>query len=160
MQGLAIGLVLLLIPLLLVIFLRTNAALLFFVITAASTLQTYLDKDVTGFASAIIPGRDSHVVPIVLLVVPFAAAAFAFRRTVTPKMLPIHLLLALLVGLSAAFMSSQFLPQSVAISIKTSQYYGYVQPYSSVVIAGAFLLSVVLLWLSHPKHLPAHKHGH
>ncbi len=160
MQGLAISAVVLLIPVLLVIFLRTNAAILFFVITAASTLQVYLDKDVSGFASSIIPGKSSHIVPIVLLAIPFTAAAIAFRRTVSPRMLPVHILLGLLTGASAAFISVQFLPSSIVDGMQDNPYFGYIKPYSSFVIAAAFLLSVLVLWLSHPKHESAHKHGH
>ena len=91
MQGLLLSLFILLVPLLLVILLRTNAAILFFVVCGASTLQNYLDKDVSGFANALVPGKNTHVVPLLLLVLPFMVAAFAFRRTIAPKMLFFHI---------------------------------------------------------------------
>ena len=110
MQGLLLSLFILLVPLLLVIMLHTNAAVLFFVVCGASTLQSYLDKDVSGFAAALIPGRNTHVVPLLLFALPFTVAAITFRRTVAPKMLFFHIVLSVLVGLSAAFISTQFLP--------------------------------------------------
>ena len=153
MQGLLLSALILLIPLLLVLFLRTNAAILFFVVTGASTLQSYLDKDVSGFATALMPGRNAHVVPLLLFVLPFTVAAIAFRHTVHSRMLFFHIILGALVGLSAAFISTQFLPVGIVENIQSSQYYSVLQPYSSLVIAIAFLLSVVILWLSHPKQV-------
>ena len=99
MQGTLIAILFVLIPFLLVFLLRTNAAILFFVLTGAATLQTYLDKDVASFTGALFGGTNTRAVSLTLLAIPFVVAALAFRMTVATKMLLPHLLLALGVGL-------------------------------------------------------------
>ncbi len=148
-------------PFLLVVFLRTNAAILFFVLCGASTLQTYLDKDVSGFVGQLLPGKNVQLVALALFILPFIVAAIAFRHSVSKSKLPLHLFLALLVGGSLVFVGPQFLPVSVVKTIQTSEPYSVLQPYSSIVIAAAFLMSTVFLWLSHPKeHHEGKKRGH
>lgn len=160
MQGTLLALFFVLLPLLLVLFLRTNAAILFFVLTGAATLQTYLDKDVASFAGSLFGGTNTRAVSLVLLVFPFIVAAIAFRRTVGTKMLLPHLLLSLGVGMCLVFIVPQFMPDSVVTTIRTSDAYDVLQPFTSLVIASSFLASVIILWLSHPKHEHHKKHGH
>lgn len=160
MQGTLLALLFVLTPLLLVIFLRTNAAILFFVLCGASTLQTYLDKDVVSFAGSLFGGTNTRAVSLVLLVIPFAVAAIAFRHTVSKAMLVFHMLLSAGVGLALVYIVPQFLPPSALKIIQDSNVIVSLQPYTSIVIAACFLASVILLWLSHPKHESHKKHGH
>ena len=147
-------------PFLLVLFLHTNAALLFFVLTGAATLQTYLDKDVASFAGSLLPGQNTQAISLGLFIIPFAVAAVAFRGTVSKKMLFFHLLLSLSVGLSLVFIVPQFLPGGVVATIRASEPYSVLQPFTSIVIAGSFLASVAVLWFSHPKHEAHKKRSH
>ena len=160
MQSILLTLFVILIPFLLVLLLRTNAAILFFVLTGAATLQTYLDKDVTSFAGSLLPGKNVQTISLGLFVIPFIVAAIAFRGTVTKKSMFFHLLLSLSVGLSLVFIVPQFLPQGVVDTIHSSVPYSVLQPYASIVIAGSFLASVAVLWFSHPKQGSHKKHGH
>ena len=160
MQGSLLALLFILSPLLLVLFLRTNAAVLFFVLTGSVTLQNYLDKDVASFAGSIFGGTNTRAVSLVLLVVPFLVAAIAFRSTVPKRMLFFHLLLSLGVGMSLVYIVPQFLPPTALATIVQSNAFTSLDPYTSLVIAGSFLASVLLLWLSHPKHDHHKKHGH
>jgi hypothetical protein len=108
-----------------------------------------------------MPGKNLQFITIALLVLPFFAAAFAFRRTVHKGHLFFHLFLALLVGASTVFIGPQFLSESVVQTIRGSEPYHALQPYTSLIIASAFLISTVFLWLSHPKeHKPKKHHGH
>ncbi len=160
MLQLALTILVLLIPLLLVLFLRTNSAILFFVLCGASTLQTYLDKDVSGFVSSILPGQNVQIFALFLFIMPFIVAAIAFRKSVSGSQLPFHIFLALLVGGCLVFIGPQFLPTSVMDTIKESEPYQVLQPYTSLVIALAFLMSTVFLWLTHPhRHHGGKKHG-
>lgn len=147
-------------PLLLVLFLRTNAAILFFVLTGAVTLQSYLDKDVASFAGSIFGGTNTKAVSLVLLVAPFLVAAIAFRHTVPKKMLFFHLLLSIGVGMSLVYIVPQFLPPGTLATIVQSDAFTSLNPYTSLVIAGSFLASVLLLWSSHPRRDHHKKHGH
>jgi len=160
MQSFLLTIFVIIIPFLLVLFLRTNAAILFFVLTGAATLQTYLDKDVSSFAGSILPGSNVQTISLGLFVFPFIVAAIAFRGTVSKKMLVFHLLLSLCVGLSLVFIVPQFLPPGVVDTIHDSGPYKSLQPYTSIVIAASFLASVAVLWFSHPKSKSHKKHGH
>lgn len=161
MQGIILAVLFLLIPFLLVLFLRTNAAILFFVLAGASTLQTYLDKDVASFAGSIFGGGDdTRAVSLVLLALPFVVAAIAFRDTVSKSALFMQLLLSLGVGLCLIFIVPQFLPESIVKTIHESSAYKTLQPYTSIVIAGTFLASIIMLWISRPHHEHHKKHGH
>ena len=146
-------------PLLLVVILRTNAAILFFVLTGASTLHNYLDKDVAGFLGAILPGKNvSWGVSMALFGIPLVVAALAFRNTVHGMMLFIQGVLSMLVGAALLFISPQFMPLSLLLPIQSSSFYQSAQAYSSLVIGLAFFASVVLIWLGHPKQLSGKKH--
>ena len=158
MVQIVLTVLIILIPFLLVLFLRTNAAILFFVLCGASTLQAYLDKDVSGFMTALLPGKNTEVVSLVLFVLPFLVAAFAFRQSVMKSQLLFHLVLALLVGCSLVFVGPQFMPDSVVETIRESSPYEALQPFSSLVIASAFLMSTVFLWLAHPHAHHDKKH--
>lgn len=160
MLQLILTLAVVLVPFLLVLFLRTNAAILFFVLCGASTLQTYLDKDVSGFVSQLLPGKNVQTVALALFILPFIVAAIAFRHSVSKAKLPAHLILALLVGGSLVFVGPQFLPLSIVKTIEVSNVYLALQPYSSLMIAAAFLMSTVFLWLSHPKEHQEGKRRH
>lgn len=161
MPQVALTLAVVLLPFLLVLFLRTNAAILFFVLCGASTLQTYLDKDVSSFASSILPGKNVQLLALGLFILPFVVAAIAFRRSVSSRQLPLQLILALLVGGCLVFIGPQFLPGGVVSTIRTSEPYTVLQPYTSLVIATAFLVSTLFLWVSHPRGQHADKkHGH
>lgn len=160
MLQLILTLAIVLIPFILVFFLRTNAAILFFVLCGASTLQTYLDKDVSSFANSLLPGKNVQMIALALFVLPFIVAAIAFRKSISAAQLPFHLFLALLVGGCLIFIGPQFLPGSVVSTIRSSDPYQVLQPFSSLVIASAFLMSTVFLWLSHPKDHQGKKHAH
>ena len=160
MQGSLLALLFVLTPLFLVIFLRTNAAILFFVLSGAVTLQSYLDKDVASFAGSIFGGTNTRAVSLLILIVPFIVAAIAFRNTVTKRMLFFHGVLSLGVGASLVYIIPQFLPPTTLNTIEASDAFAAAQPYTSLIIAGSFLSSVILLWLSHPKHDQHKKHGH
>jgi hypothetical protein len=163
MQGTLFAAVFLLLPVLLVVFLRTNAAILFFVLAGATTLQTYLDKDVASFAGSLFGGSSTQMVSFVLLVVPFIVAALAFRHTIAKRMLVFHVLLALVIGVCLVTIVPQFLPESLKSSVLTSAVYAQTQPFTSVAIAASFMASVVAIWINRPKHQEhgGHKkHGH
>lgn len=159
MAEIVLTIAIVLIPFLLVLFMHTNAAILFFILTAAATLQNYLDKDVANFTSTLLPGKNIQTLALVLFVFPFFVGAIAFRNTVSNKKLALHLLLALFVGACLIFIGPQFLPASVVKTIQSSDPYKLLSPYSSLVIAATFLLSIVSLWFSHPKEFHP-KHGH
>lgn len=153
-------LLLITLPVLFVTLLRTNAAVMFFVLTGAVTLQSYLDQNVASFAGSVFGSGGTKNVSLVIVLIPVIVSAIAFRSTVPKKMIVPHLLLAAGVGMSIAFLLPQFLPDSLAVNTRSSNVYRSLQPYTSVVIAGSFLASVIVLWLSHPKHEHHKKHGH
>lgn len=162
MQGDIIAAALLIIPLLLVLFLRTNAALMFFVLAGAITLQNYLDKDVESFTSSLLNARNSSLVALLLIVIPFLVAAFAFRHTVPKKALFIHILLAIGVGGALLIVLPAYISPGVAGAVQYGAIGEAVLPYTSVILAASFLASVVVLWFSHPREHHGHhgKHGH
>ncbi len=162
MLQIALTILVVLIPFLLVLFLRTNAAILFFVLCGAATLQTYLDKDVSSFTGAIFPGGNNHLLSMFIFIFPFVVAAVAFRHTVSKSHLPFHLLLGLLVGSCLVFVGPQFLTPDMMSTIRSSQPYQSMEAYSSLIIAASLLLSTVFLWVSHPRHHADKKrhHGH
>jgi len=157
MQGDIITAILLAIPLLLVIFLRTNAALMFFVLAGAITLQNYLDKDVTSFTSSLLSAKNSSLVTLLLIVIPFLVAAFAFRSTVPKKALFLHILLSLGVGGALIIVLPAYISPGVYGAVQYGVFGTALLPYTSVILAATFLASVVVLWFSHPRH---EHHGH
>ena len=160
MQGTLLTILLLILPILGVVLLRTNAAMMFFVLTGSVTLQSYLDQNVASFASSLFGAGSTNSVSLVIIFLPLLVAVAAFRSTVAKKMLIPHVLLAVGVGMSIAFLVPQFFSESLANSVRSSAIYDALQPYTSIVIAGSFLASVVILWLNHPKHEHHKKHGH
>lgn len=159
MQGDTVAAILLVIPLLLVLFLRTNAALMFFVLAGSITLQNYLDKDVESFTSSLLNARNSSLVALLLIIIPFLVAAIAFRNTVPKKALFIHLILAIGVGGTLLIVLPAYISLGVAGAVRYSVIGTNVLPYTSVILAATFLASVVVLWFSHPREHHS-KRGH
>lgn len=155
MHGTIFSVVLLLVPVLLVYFLRTNAAVLFFVFAAAVLLQTNIDKNVESFASAIIGNKNGTLIPLLLIAVPFIVAAVLFSRTVLNKLLVVHLFLSLLIGLSLIVVLPSYVPSSLASSSMSSILYITLQPYTSLLLASALVISLLVTWQGRTK-----EHGH
>jgi hypothetical protein len=158
-QVIIIGLVVLL-PVALTFLLRTNAAMLFFVISAASLLRIYVDEDVTAVAGSLIPGNGQSLVTSGMLVAPVLIVLFAFKKTVKARHLPLHMLIALATGGALLFVLPSFLSESTAASLKDFGLWQDLQPFAATIIGAGFLLSVLAVWLSTPKHGHAGKHRH
>ncbi len=159
MQGDIIAAVLLFIPILLVLILRTNAALMFFVLAGSITLQNYLDKDVASFTSTLLNAKNSSLVALLLIVIPFLVAAFAFRHTVAKNALFLHLLLAVGVGGTLLIVLPSYISLGVAGAVAQGVVGTNILPFTSVILSATFLASVVVLWFSHPRSGHHKKHG-
>jgi len=151
MQGNIIAAVLLAIPIILVILLRTNAALMFFVLSGAITLQNYLDKDVESFTSSLLNAKNSSIVALLIIVIPFLVAAYAFRNTVPKKGIFFHLLIAVGVGGTLLIILPTYITSGVEGAVRYSVIGDAALPYTSIILAATFLASVVMLWFSHPR---------
>jgi multisubunit Na+/H+ antiporter MnhG subunit len=164
MQGTLIAIILLVQPLLLVVLLRTSAAMLFLVFAGSALLQHNLDKDVAGFANSLLGGSTSNtqLLSLLLLLVPFFVTAVAFKDSVTKAGTVGHGLLSIGVGLCVLFVVTPYLPANSFAAVNGSPLYIAVLPFTSLAIATALLGSVLVLWFGRKKHEhnKHKKHGH
>ena len=159
-QYLVLGSILV-IPALFTVFLRTNASLLFFVVAGAFLLKFYLDTDITRIAGSFIPGDGPAFATVGLLVVPFLIVAFAFKGTVRKSSMLFHILTAVLTGGTLVYVSQAFVTPGIAGRMQSYPLWSQIEPFNALVIATAFLFSVLILWLATPKeHSGKHKKHH
>jgi hypothetical protein len=145
------------VPVLLVVVLRTSAAILFFCVASAVLLQRFVDQDAAKAANALLPNTGVDYLALAVLVVPTAIAAFVFRKTVKTHMLFLHILVAVLSGLTLSLVASSFLPSSWLEAFERSDVWREILNYQTIVVGSGFLLSVICLAFTKPRD-KRHKH--
>src|SRR5688572_25797895 len=137
--------VFILVPLLLVILLKTSAAIFYFCVASAFLLVRFIDQDAARTANALLPSTGVDYMALTVLIIPTIIAAFVFRKTVKTHMLPLHLLVAVLSGLTLSLVASNFLPSSFLNDFEETEVWEVISDYQTIIVGGGFLLSVLCL---------------
>ncbi len=153
-------------PVLLLMLLRVNAALVFLSLCLGNVLVQFVAPDansfVTLFAAHVPKGVDTgnNNVKMLLLLLPVVLTTIFMIRTVRGHgRLILNLLPAAGVGLLGGLLIVPLLPGGVSANIVDSSLWAQVQRAQDLIVGSSALICLLVLWLQRPKTGGDHKHG-
>ena len=154
-----------LVPVVVLMVLRINAALVFLSLCLGDVLVQFVAPDANSFLtlfSAHVPkGIDTgnDMIKIVLLLVPVILTAIFMIRTVNGYgRLALNLLPAAGVGLLGGLLIVPLLPSGLSHNIIGSSLWSQIQRTQDLIVGGSALVCLLVLWLQRPT-TGGHKHG-
>lgn len=133
----------LLVPVLLVVLTKTSAAILYFCVASAVLLDRFVDPSAASVANSLLPRSSFDYMALAVLLVPVIITTFLFKGTVKVSMLPLHVVVAVLTGLTLALTAGTFFPGSITAPYRATALWDTVEPYQTVIVGAGFLLSVI-----------------
>jgi hypothetical protein len=154
-----------LVPAIVLMVLRINAALVFLSLCLGNVLVQFVASDastwLTTFSSShgqVTVAATHNNIKIALLLLPAVLTAIFMIRTVssTPKVV-LNVLPAIGVGLLAALLVVPLLASNLSHNIIASSLWWNAQQAENVIIAGSAVVCLVILWMQRPKSGGGHK---
>lgn len=153
------------IPIVAIMVLRINAALVFMALCLGSVLTQFVAEDAGWLMSLATPSvpaagsvTDSMVKLSLLLLPPLLTAVFMIRTIRGQGKLLLNLLPAVGVGLLAALLAVPLLPMATAVNILASPVWQEVVKLQDLIVGSSALLCLFVLWLQRPKTGSEGKH--
>gem|GEM_PF-233103 len=153
---------LIVVPILLGLFLRVSAVLLFASLLSGSLFVQYLGDDVALAINAATRNPQAPLyAQIAVLLLPVLLTAIFARRSMSPSKLLLNLLPLISVGLATAVLVLPLLPSGVQANIFSNPYGNILRQTQDNIIGLAVLLNLALIWISfktagHDKHGKRH----
>ncbi len=152
-------------PVVLMMVLRINAALVFLSLCLGNLLVQFLGSDAQSLLNlAAKRGHNASIqmIDLALLLVPVALTSiFMIRSVKGHAKLTWNILPAVATGLVGALLVVPLLPGGTQHSILTSPYWEQLVKVQSLVVALATLICLLFLWMQRPKHeKEGKKHSH
>lgn len=146
----------------LLLFLRTNAAVCFLALCAGSILVEYSGTNVALIASSVSSGAEyaPHAARIILLLVPMIVCAMFLRGQLPKALIPLGFLPALATSLLALVLIIPLLPENIAQSVTSTETWAVVTQYQELTVGVGVVMSVVLLVMMAKRLHGKHKKGH
>ncbi len=153
---------LVLVPVLLIMILRVNAAIAFMSLALGSVLVHYTSPDVvslaSGLSSKVHTGLNQYV-SLALLIVPFVLTIIFTRKNVQVNHQLLNFLPALASGLLFALMVTPLLSSTLQIHIEALQAWKQLDDLQTAIILGGAFFSLLFLLVTHRHHRKAEKHA-
>lgn len=153
------------VPVVLMMMLRINAALVFLSLCLGSVLATYVAED-AGFLMTLfandVPQAGSVTdssIKLALLLLPVVLTAVFMIRTVRGPRLALNILPAIGVGLLGALLIVPLLPPGVSNGITSLPLWTEVTNMQDLIVGASALLCLLVLWMQRPKTGGEGKHG-
>ncbi len=154
-----------LVPVLYLMILRVNAALVFLSLCLGDVLVQFVAPDANSFMalfSAHLPAgmdKGNETIKIILLLLPVVLTSVFMIRTVKGHgRLLLNLLPAVGVGLLGGLLVVPLLPPGLSHNIINSSLWSQVQRTQDLIVGASALVCLLVLWLQRPKTGHA-KHG-
>lgn len=153
-----------LVPILILMVLRINAALVFLSLCLGDVLVQFVAKDTSEFLtlhSDKLPpsSAGSNTVKLILLLIPVVLTAVFMIRTVSGQSkLLLNLLPAAGVGMLGALLVVPLLPPGLAHNVVGSSLWSNVNRVQDLIVGASAVICLFVLWLQRPKAGHA-KHG-
>jgi len=147
-----------LVPVIILLALRINAAIVFLSLCLGDVLVQFVSPDANQFLalfSAHVPkGLDNgnDTIKILLLALPVALTAIFMIKTVSgyPRMV-LNLLPAIGVGLLGSLLITPLLPLSLSHNIIDSSLWTQIKNAQDLIVSSSALVCLLVLWLQRPK---------
>ncbi|HEU4966823.1 MAG TPA: hypothetical protein VFT53_05075 [Candidatus Saccharimonadales bacterium] len=141
-------------PVLLLMLLRVNAALVFVSLCVGYVITQFLANDIQSFADLFVSHGASvsvSVMRLALLLFPAAFTTLFMIGTVRKARLLLNILPALAAGCLAALLVVPLLTPGTAQSIMSSSLWAQVVRLQSALVGGGALISMFFIWTQRPK---------
>lgn len=148
-QFVLLGLVI--IPVVLLMVLRINAALVFLSLCLGDVLVQFVSDDAGSILGAIGIHLGSQSVKLLLLAIPVVLTTIFMVKTVQGSRLLLNILPAAGVGLVGALLVIPLLPPGTAENIINSSLWQQVRNAQDMIVGLSALLCLFALWLQRPK---------
>lgn len=139
------------VPVILLLALRINAALVFLSLCLGDVLIQFVSYDTSSLLTTIGINLGSETVKLGLLTLPVVLTTIFMIRTVHGWRLLLNLLPSAGVGLVAAFLIVPLLPPGVAGNITHASMWRQIKTAQDLIIGLSALVSLLVLWLQRPK---------
>lgn len=155
-----------LVPLVLLMLLRINAALVFLSLCLGDVLIQFVASDTNSFVALLqsssatksVP-TDNTTIKLILLLLPVVLTALFMIKTVKGAKLLLNILPALGVGLLGALLVVPLLGPGLGHQIITSSLWLQATRAQNLIVGSSALVCLLALWLQRPKSGGGDKHG-
>lgn len=151
-----------LVPLLLILVLRANAAIAFMGLCVGSVLVTYTTQDVTSIASGLSPHPGitmTHWVQLALLTLPFLLTCWFTRHSVKGSRQLFNFLPAISCGLLFALLVVPLLSASLQHALEHQTVWHQLDSLQTAVVLGGAVLSLAFILSAHRSLRKAEGHS-
>ncbi len=145
-------------PLTLLVFLNTNAGIMFLASCAGLVLLESLDPTVVTTAGAIVPGEGEAFVRLAVVLLSLVFAAVMFRNSISKAQLPVHTLIVLLLGAILTILLPSATGVTWLLDTSKESLWQNVNDYRTLLIASGFALSLLAILLAKPAKHGKEKH--
>lgn len=146
-------------PVLLVLLLRANGAVVFLSLCAGALLTRFAGNDAGLVGSAFGTNTASYSM-LGLLFAPAVLSLFFMRKSLRGPQVILNLLPSLAVGAVGLVLAVPLLPGGLRHTIVSTSSWSWVQHQQEVIVIVGVLVSLVVLWLSPNKAKHGGKHKH
>ena len=147
-----------LVPVLVLMLLRVNAALVFLSLCLGNVLVQFIAPDTNSFLSLFSNqfhhnvSTGSNTVKLALLLTPAVLTTIFMIRTVRGRgKLAINLLPAAGVGMLAGLLVVPLLPPGLSYNIVNSTYWNQAHRAQALIVGGSAIICLMVLWVQRPK---------
>jgi hypothetical protein len=148
-----------LIPIILLLFLRVNATLVFLSLCLGDVLVQFVAGDANDLLS-LLSASNAHsgiesgnnTLKLILLLLPVVLTTVFMIRTIRGRArLLLNIFPAAGVGLLGGLIAVPLLPSGLATNILSSSLWAQVQRTQDLIVGGSALVCLLVLWLQRPK---------
>lgn len=155
-MGEAILAAIILLPLLLAYFLKSNAALGFFALCAGYTVQSFAGSDISKLLKTTKSSFvTSDTVSLLLIILPtfitFLICRGPSSRRFTSPMVFLNLLTAIATGAAFAIMAEPYFQYVGSVNLTNSQIWSFLNRFQPEIVGIGALLALFLIWLGNRK---------
>ena len=149
-------------PIVLILVLRTNAAVVFLSLCAGALMVSYVGNDagLVGSALGASVSVGNSTAQLGLLFIPPLLSSFFLRHSMRGPKTVINLLPAIAFGLVGVLLAVPLLPGGVRHDVTITQGWSMLIHQQEIVVIAGVLVSLIVLWFSHSttKDKKHHKH--
>ena len=134
-------------PSVLIVLLRSDAAVVLLSLCAGSVLVNFIGSEADSFINQNAGGLQGWGY-VILLLVPSILSMVALRKSVSPVKLPLNLLTAAAVALAGVLLVVPLLPGDVQSNLTGNFLWDKLHQYQTGIISGSIAIALVNLWIS------------
>jgi hypothetical protein len=146
-------------PAVLIVLLRSDAAVILLSLCAGSVLVDFIGSDAADFVSQNAQTLNGWAY-VGLLLLPAVLSLIALRKSVSSVKLPVNMLTAVCVGIMTALLAIPLLPYDIQSNLTDNFLWDKMNQYQAAVISASIAIALVSLWMSAHGGLKLRKKHH